>query len=294
MIVRLSDVGFASNDVSQVRRVFRDLFGLESRAEQADPLIGVDRAASIPFPNECSLYVMESRDTSSNVYRYLQERGPGLERIVLVTDTIQEEYERIRDAGAELIGDGIMHTPKGYRLIISLEHELGMIVELVQPGERIHDFDSLPIRSGVMGLQHIGVAVRDLDRAGQVFKELLDLELRDVRTDQHGGEQRDGMIEPGNDRLWLHLTESFGANARVRRFLEQNGPGLEHITIEVSDIRDAVRRVTGRGIPIHDHKIYTNREDGFEAFVYPEYTGGVTVELIEPFPTSRGYRVRGQ
>ena len=80
----------------------------------------------------------------------------------------------------------------------------------------------------------------------------------------------------------------------MRRFLEERGPGLEHIAIEVSDIRGAVMRVTGCGIPIHDHKIFTNREDGFEAFVYPEYTGGVTVELIEPFPTSRGYGVRGQ
>ena len=57
MIVRLSHVGFASKDVSETRLVFRDLFGLESTAEQADPLADVEKVASIPFANECSLCV---------------------------------------------------------------------------------------------------------------------------------------------------------------------------------------------------------------------------------------------
>jgi hypothetical protein len=120
----------------------------------------------------------------------------------------------------------------------------------------------------------------------------LDLHARDLRTDQHGGEQKDVMIEPGNDRLWLHVTESWGENARVRQFLDEKGEGLEHLCIEVADIREAVLRVTGQGVPIFDHKIFTNRPDGFEAFVYPEHTTGVTIELIEPYPTSRGYRPR--
>jgi 4-hydroxyphenylpyruvate dioxygenase-like putative hemolysin len=100
------------------------------------------------------------------------------------------------------------------------------------------------------------------------------------------------MIEPGNDRLWLHVTESWGENARVRQFLDEKGEGLEHICVEVDDIRDAVVRVTDAGVPLFNHKIYTNRPDGFEAFVYPEHSTGVTVELIEPYPTSRGYRPR--
>ncbi len=70
------------------------------------------------------------------------------------------------------------------------------------------------------------------------------------------------------------------------------GEGLEHICIEVDDIREAVKRVTGTGTPFFDHKIFTNRPDGFEAFVYPEYSTGVTVELIEPYGTSREYRLR--
>ena len=292
MIVRLKSLGLAVRDVDQTRRTFRDLFGMESRAEEPDPLIGAHKTASIPFANACSLYVMESRDPSSSVYKYVKKKGPGLERLVLQTDDIQENYERIKKAGVQVMDDRIHHTIAGDRLLVPSESVMGITVELIQSQDRPVDVNGESHRSHVLGLQHIGVAIPDLDEAGKLFKKLFDLEARELRIDQHGGEQKDAMIEPGNDRLWLHLTQSWGSNARVRRFMEEKGPGLEHICIEVCDIREAVLRVVSRGVPIHDHKIFTNREDGFEAFVYPEHTTSACVELIEPFPTSRGYRAK--
>ncbi len=292
MIVRLLRLGLAVEDVNQTRRTFRELFGLGSWAEEPDPLIGVHKAASISFANACSLYVMESGNPSSSVYQYVQKKGPGLERLVLQTNDIQEDYERIKKTGVEVMGGRIHHTSAGDRLVVPSESVSGITVELIQSQDRPVDLNGEPNRSHVLGLQHIGVAIPDLEEASGLFKKLFDLEARELRTDQHGGEQKDAIIEPGNERLWLHLTQSWGTNARVRQFLEEKGPGLEHICIEVCDIREAVLRVVGRGVPIHDHKIFTNREDGFEAFVYPEHTKSVTVELIEPFPTSRGYRVK--
>jgi methylmalonyl-CoA/ethylmalonyl-CoA epimerase len=234
---------------------------------------------------------MESRDPRSSVHQYIQKRGPGLERIVLQTDDIQEDYQRIKKAGVPMVDDRIHSTAAGERLVVPSEYVFGITVELLERKEPRADLEGKSNRSHVLGLQHIGVAIPDLEEASNLFKRLFDLEARELRTDQHGGEQKDTMIEVGNDRLWLHLTQSWGSNARVRQFLDEKGPGLEHICIEVCDIREAVLRVVQRGVPIHDHKIFTNREDGFEAFVYPEHTS-VTVELIEPFPTSRGYRVK--
>jgi methylmalonyl-CoA/ethylmalonyl-CoA epimerase len=172
------------------------------------------------------------------------------------------------------------------------EYVSGVRVDVLQPTTGHWEHDAPSDISGVLGLQHIGVAVEDLDAAIDAFKTLFGLAPRGLRDDQHGGEQLDMMIEPGNDRLWLHVTQSWGPNARVRHFLDRVGQGLEHLCIEVDDIREAVIRVTDAGVPIDDHKIFTNRPDGFEAFVYPEFTTGVTVELIEPYPTSRGYRPR--
>ena len=76
--------------------------------------------------------------------------------------------------------------------------------------------------------------------------------------------------------------------------MDKHGEGLEHLAIEVADIRRAVKRVKKAGVPLFENKIYLDREDGFEAFVYPQYNHGTTVELIEPYITSRGYRYKSE
>jgi len=97
----------------------------------------------------------------------------------------------------------------------------------------------------------------------------------------------------GNDYNWLDIAEGKkGQSDRLTMFLEEKGEGLEHVCFEVSDIREAVERVNAANARFFDNKIYTDRPNGLEAFVYPEYTTGITVELIEPYPTSPGYRPR--
>jgi catechol 2,3-dioxygenase-like lactoylglutathione lyase family enzyme len=164
-----------------------------------------------------------------------------------------------------------------------------MAVEIQQP--RIpKQYSARTNQAGVLGIQHIGMAVRDLKEADRAFRTILDIPITGIRSDQHGGEQLDGRIEPGNDHLILHVTQSWGENARVSQFVKQKGQGLEHICIEVKDIRTVIYRLREKKIPIYDGKIFTDRDDGFETFVYPPYTTGITIEFIEPFPNSIGYR----
>jgi catechol 2,3-dioxygenase-like lactoylglutathione lyase family enzyme len=235
---------------------------------------------------------MDSARDDSPIRRHIEGRGPGLERVVLLVEDADAALARVREAGGELETDGLLSTPSGRRLVVSPRSVAGVRVELLElaPGRWHRDVPASI--SGVLGLQHIGVATEDIRASCDGFEGLFGLQAEDLRDDQHGGEQMDAMIKLGNDRLWLHATESWGPTARVRRFLDEVGPGLEHLCVEVEDIRQAVMRVTGAGVPVHDHKIYTNRADGFEAFIYPEHTSGVTIELIEPYPTSRGYRPR--
>ena len=290
MIFKLLYVGFAVEDVDRTRRTFKDLFGLPGERMAPDSFLGTDKGARLPFPNECWLYAMESQQPDSRVFQFVQQRGPGLERAAFLSDDIEAEFERVRKGGVMLGDDALVDTPLGRRFVVPAEHVSGVTVEVYQPSAGSWDFDAPANISGVLSLQHIGVAVRELEATCDVFGRLFDLHPRALRTDQHGGEQKDIMIEPGNDRLWFHVTQSWGENARVRQFLDEKGEGLEHLCIEVDDIRAAVRRVTDRGVPLFDHKIFTNRADGFEAFVYPEHSTGVTIELIEPYPTSRAYR----
>ena len=292
MILGLLYVGFAVEDVDRSRRTFAELFGLPGEHMEPDPFLGTDKGARIAFPNQCWLYVMESRQPESRVFQHVQQKGPGLERVAFLSDDIEAEFDRVRHGGVPLSDDALADIPSGQRFVVPAEYTSGVTMELFQPklGYWVHNAPANI--SGVLGLQHIGVAVLDIEASCRTFERLFDLPPRDLRTDQHGDEQKDAMIVPGNDRLWLHVTQSWGQNARVRMYMDEKGEGLEHLCIEVDDIREAVTRVTGACVPIHDNKIYTNRPDGFEAFVYPQHTTGVTVELIEPYPTSRGYRRR--
>jgi len=292
MIKRLLYVGFAVADVDLTRRACRDLLGMSGEYLASDDFLGTDRGARLPFPNDCWLYVMESSQPGSPVFEYLQQKGPGLERVAFLTDDILADFNRARRQGAPLDESDLVETSRAWRFAVPPESVSGVTVELIQPKSDEWVVDTPPSIQGVLGLQHVGVAVENLGKACERFDRLFDVPLKDLRTDQHGGEQKDVMILPGNDRLWLHVTESWGENARVYNFLQENGEGLEHLCIEVDDIRQAVTRVTSTGTPIFDHKIFTNRPDGFEAFIYPEHMTGVTVELIEPYPTSRGYRPR--
>jgi len=292
MICGLLYVGFAVESVNATRRAFKGLFGLPGEHMPPDPFLETDGGARLAFPNECWLYVMESQQPDSPVRRFINGRGPGLERIAFLSDDIEAEFQRVRHAGVPLDDAAVVDTPWGRRFFVAGEFVSGVGVEVIQPAPVAWEFDAPANCSGVLGLQHIGVAVRDVDATCNAFAHLFDLQPGELRTDQHEGEQKDVMIEPGNDRLWLHVTQSWGENARVRQFLDDKGEGLEHLCIEVDDIRAAVKMVTGQGVPLFDHRIFTNRPDGFEAFVCPEHSTGVTVELIEPYLTSRGYRER--
>ena len=290
MIIKLLYVGFAVENVDRTRRIMRDMIGLHGEQVEEDPYLGTDKGARLAFPNECWLYVMESHQSDSPVASFLRDRGPGLERVALLSDDIESEFDRVRQAGVPIPASALASTPLGRRFTVPARHVSGVAVEVYESDPDAWVYDSPANINGVLGLQHIGLAVRDLAETREQFRRFFDLEAAGFRTDQHGGEQQDIMICPGNDRLWLHVTQSWGENARVRHYMDRTGEGLEHLCIEVYDIRRAVSRVTSAGSPLHEDKIFTNRPDGFEAFIYPEHTSGVTIELIEPYPFSRGYR----
>jgi methylmalonyl-CoA/ethylmalonyl-CoA epimerase len=138
----------------------------------------------------------------------------------------------------------------------------------------------------VIRLQHVGVAVGDFE-AARLALERLGLASRDFRNDQGKGFQHDSRFLLGND-CWLHLVHNWNPESRVFRFLERQGPGLEHIALQTDAIEGDVARLRQRGVPLFEDKIF-DANDGFEAFVFPNDAIGFTVELIQPHPHSWCY-----
>ncbi len=131
------------------------------------------------------------------------------------------------------------------------------------------------------------MAVSDLRQACDWFESTLGLKARDFRNDQGRGMQLDARILVGNE-CWLHLVQNWNPESRVYQFLHNHGPGLEHIALQTDSIEADVQHLRDLGVPIFDDRIF-HAADGFEAFVYPDQTLCMTVELIQPHTSSWTY-----
>jgi 4-hydroxyphenylpyruvate dioxygenase-like putative hemolysin len=291
LITRLQHVGLALESLERFSRDFEKLFGLSAVDLRKDQGRGFQLDARILFPNGCWLHAVQNWNPESRVNRFLRSHGECLEHIALETDDIQGDVAHLRALGVPLFEDRIFDAPDGLEAFVSPGDAIGFTVELIQPHATSWNFDPYKVTNpNVLGLQHIGLGVNNVAQACERFEKLFRIKAAELRTDQHYGGQRDMMIPVGNDRLWLHAVEPGESGHRVGRFMEKHGEGLEHLCIEVADIRKAVWRVKQTGVPLEQNKIYLDRADGFEAFVFPEHSHGFTVELIEPYPNSRGYR----
>ncbi len=144
----------------------------------------------------------------------------------------------------------------------------------------------------IIRLQHVGIVVRDFERACRCFEEVLGMKPRDFRDDQSEGKQHDSRVLLGND-CWIHVVYNWHTEKRPYRYLQERGEGLEHIALESDDIEADVERIRKLGVPIFRDEIL-NANDGYEAFVYPQDGIGFTVELIQPHKTSWTYPENAQ
>jgi methylmalonyl-CoA epimerase len=127
-------------------------------------------------------------------------------------------------------------------------------------------------------LDHVGIAVGDLDEAIAFYCDALGLKLganEEVKA-QH---VRAHFIQ--TDGASLELLEATTDDSPVARFLSKRGPGLHHITLRVGDLRKVLARLKAKGVRLIDECPRRGAEDALVAFVHPASAHGVLVELKE-------------
>lgn len=125
-------------------------------------------------------------------------------------------------------------------------------------------------------LDHIGIAVDDLDAALAFYSDALGLEV-DATEDVPSQGVRAHFVRVGSAAL--ELLEATTDESPIRRFVTRRGAGIHHITLRVDDIAAALARLKARGVRLIDETPREGAEGALVAFVHPAGAHGVLVEL---------------
>ncbi|MFI5299042.1 MAG: methylmalonyl-CoA epimerase [Polyangiales bacterium] len=127
-------------------------------------------------------------------------------------------------------------------------------------------------------IDHVAIAVADVDVALAKYKEVLGLEptVRELVASQ----KTEAVLLPIGETS-LELISPRG-NDGLAKFLEKRGPGLHHVAIEVEGIESALALLKGLGVPLIDETPRSGARGHKVAFIHPKATGGVLIELVEP------------
>ncbi|HTR70307.1 MAG TPA: methylmalonyl-CoA epimerase [Mycobacteriales bacterium] len=132
-------------------------------------------------------------------------------------------------------------------------------------------------------IDHVGIAVRDLDRAIEFYTATFGLTVagREVNEPQGVKEAMLHVADAPGGGSYLQLLEPLSIETPVGRFIEQRGEGVHHIGYGVVDVSAALEDLAGQGIRLIDSAPRHGSLGASIAFLHPKSVGGVLTELVQ-------------
>lgn len=128
-------------------------------------------------------------------------------------------------------------------------------------------------------IDHVGVAVEDLDEALELYEGRFQMPLAHRETVAEQGVEA-VLLDVGDSHV--ELLSPLGPDTPVGKFLARKGPGLHHVAYRVSDIDAALAELRRQGIELIDSEPRTGIRNSRVAFAHPRSTGAVLTEIVEP------------
>jgi methylmalonyl-CoA/ethylmalonyl-CoA epimerase len=128
-------------------------------------------------------------------------------------------------------------------------------------------------------IDHVGVAVEDLDAALELYEGRFAMPLAHRETVADQGVEA-VLLDVGDSHV--ELLSPLGPETPVGKFLARKGPGLHHVAYRVEDIEAVLARLREQGIELIDSKPRVGIRNSRVAFVHPRATGFVLTEIVEP------------
>ena len=128
-------------------------------------------------------------------------------------------------------------------------------------------------------LEHVGIAVEDIDAALRFYRDALGLEIEPPEEVPSQG-VRVHFVRVGGPAL--ELLEATAEGSPVAKFVGRRGPGLHHITLRVDDLAAALAQLKARGVRLIDETPRQGAHGALVAFIHPSAADGVLIELTQP------------
>ena len=143
------------------------------------------------------------------------------------------------------------------------------------------EFDRTPL--ALTRIDHVGVAVRDLDAAADLYTSLFGLTVAGRETNDEQG-VREAMLyvadSPGG-ASYVQLLEPLGPDTPVGRFIAARGEGVHHIGYGVADVAQSLALLADQGVRLVDERPRHGSLGASIAFLHPKSLGGVLTELVQ-------------
>ncbi len=130
----------------------------------------------------------------------------------------------------------------------------------------------------IIGIEHVGVAVENMECISSIFSDLLGLEFRGSEevTDQ---QVITDIYQVDNSKL--EFLEASSKDSPIAHFIDKKGSGIHHIALLVDHLQPALDYLKKKGIRLIDEKPRNGAEGLSIAFLHPKSTGGILVELCK-------------
>ncbi len=129
-----------------------------------------------------------------------------------------------------------------------------------------------------MKLEHIGIAVKSIEHQLKIWQDLLGFTARMI-SEAPEQKVKVAMLDVGG--VTVELLEPLSDDSTIHKFIEKRGEGLHHLSFEVEEIEKAIKDLKDKGAMMIDESPRKGAHAAKIAFIHPQSTGGVLIELSQ-------------
>lgn len=129
-----------------------------------------------------------------------------------------------------------------------------------------------------MKLEHLGIAVKSLNDSVPVFEKIFNKKATDI---EEVSEQKVRVCKIKLENCDIEILEPTDPESPIAKFIEKRGEGIQHVSFEVSDIKQSLSELKDGGVRLINEEPRTGAEGMLIAFLHPKSTAGILMELAQ-------------